>query len=667
MRTACRGDVFLREFTCSTATRFEWPRTLPRLPTLFMSPDRPAAASKSRFAMAGALAAACVLLGGVLLGVRHLTRDEPISARQVIGTSGPAALRLPAPPAISQDYVGSMTCRECHHEIWDRYQTHPMAQSLGRVQDVAVVENYSQSPPFHRGGREYYVERRGSAVLHHERQLDEVGETIYDQGVEVQYAIGSGQRGRTYIIDRGGLLFQSPISWYSENRRWDLAPGYPDHGHQRFERRIVDKCISCHAGRVAPDAAWVDHFQEPVILESAIGCERCHGPGGRHVAARRAPASPGQRDTIVNPAKLSPDRRDSVCNQCHLHGDSEILRYGRRDFDFRPGMHVGEVWSFLLSHQDHDGETTRAVSQVEQMYESACARRSNGRFACISCHDPHFSPSESEKPAFYRARCLKCHAVDDCAELSERRQAETIADSCVICHMPRLSASDVPHTSQTDHRVPRRPGGVPAKLNGTTNVAPSVDGFPEIFDLAAAPLSALEESRVRGLITAQKAEETRNHQMANRAIRYLEPVFRAAPDDHEMADYLAVCRFLERDEDSAIALWGESLQGIPVREQTLQSLVLAFRKQGKDAEALRYLDRLIKVNPWLAHFWEQRSQILSSLGRRDESLKAGLRALELDPSLRGLYRPLAGLARSLGDTVQAERLERTAQRFRPVE
>jgi|SRR5579863_8742450 len=623
-----------------------------------------AAKGKSRFATIGTLAAAGVLLAGMILGVRHLTHDEPQprDARPVVDPSEPAPLRLPAPPAVSQDYVGSLACRICHREIWDRYQTHPMAQSMGRVQDVAVVEDYSKLAPFSRGGREYYVERQGDVLLHHERQSDETGVTIYDQAVEVQYAIGSGKRGRTYVIDRGGLLFQSPITWYSEKQCWDLAPGFPVHGHLRFERRVVDKCISCHAGRAAPDAAWIDHFQEPAIFESAIGCERCHGPGGEHVAARRGPTSPEQIDTIVNPSKLSPSRRDSVCNQCHLHGDGEILRYGRRDFDFRPGMHVGEVWSFLLSHQAHDRQTTRAVSQVEQMYESACAQRSRGGLSCVSCHDPHFSPAELEKPAFYRARCLTCHAVDDCRELPERRNAPPTADSCVNCHMPRLNASDVPHTSQTDHRVPRRPNGAREKSDGT----PNVDGFPEIFDLAAAPLSALEESRVRGLIMAQRAEEARNRRMAIRGSQYLEPVFRAAPDDYEVADCLAVCRFLERDEDSAIALWIRLLQGSPVHEQTLQSLVSACRKQGRDVEALGYLERLLEVNPWHARFWEQRLQLLSKLGRREESLRSGLRAIELDPSLRELYQPVAELARSLGNREQAERLEQTLKRFKPV-
>ena len=50
--------------------------------------------------------------------------------------------------------------------------------------------------------------------------------------------LGSGRQGASYLIDRDGFLFQSPISWYAQQRRWDLSPGYQK-TNAHFDRVIV--------------------------------------------------------------------------------------------------------------------------------------------------------------------------------------------------------------------------------------------------------------------------------------------------------------------------------------------------------------------------------------------------------------------------------------------
>ncbi len=43
---------------------------------------------------------------------------------------------------------------------------------------------------------------------------------------EVAYAVGSGARSITYLVERDGRLFESPITWYTQKQQWDLSPGY---------------------------------------------------------------------------------------------------------------------------------------------------------------------------------------------------------------------------------------------------------------------------------------------------------------------------------------------------------------------------------------------------------------------------------------------------------
>jgi predicted CXXCH cytochrome family protein len=624
-----------------------------------MIPQSHVADRKPRFTRGRLLAASVALLGAAALGLQFRTAALRAGRRHTSDLKEDAVERLPVPPAVSQDYAGSTVCRDCHREVWDHYQSHPMAHSFDRVLETPPIEDYGGESHFTRAGREYYVERSDAGVWHHERQADDDGATIYDQAVEVQYVLGSGKHGRSYIIDRNGLFFMSPITWYSQKRRWDLSPGYAERDHVRFDRPVVGRCLSCHVGRVAPSAEWFDHFREPAIVEHGIGCERCHGPARAHVAWQTATEPQEQIDPIVQLSGLNSGQYDSICNQCHLHGHDEILRFGRTDFDFRPGMQVGEVWSFLMFHQGD--QTPKAVSQAEQMYGSICWQESAGRLTCVSCHDPHDSPGKAETDRFYREKCLTCHAVDDCGELPDRRHRTLMADSCVACHMPRLNASDVPHATQTDHRVLRRPGVVPAT---SRSAYATIDGNLEIFDWEWAPLSGPEILRIRGIVAAKKADQARNLQMVATARQYLELAWRAAPDDREIASHLATILFLDHNEAAAVDLWYGLLKSPPVNEETLQLLVMACQLLGRNSDALEHLNRLVEINPWQAEFWTRRAELQLSLGSREESLASGLKAIELDPSRVELYLRLAELADRLGNKEQGERLKKQGLRLK---
>ena len=52
-----------------------------------------------------------------------------------------------------------------------------------------------------------------------------------------------GGRGVAYLIERDGFLFQSPITWYSRERRWDLSPGY-EKSNVHFDRPIGPRACS---------------------------------------------------------------------------------------------------------------------------------------------------------------------------------------------------------------------------------------------------------------------------------------------------------------------------------------------------------------------------------------------------------------------------------------
>src|SRR5262249_40648092 len=161
----------------------------------------------------------------------------------------------------------------------------------------------------------FRVERQGQHVVHKLRRPATENAALFDLTQEIDIIVGSGSRGRAYLINHDGYLYQSPINWYAQQQTWDLAPNATH--EMLFDRAIDSQCVQCHLNDARPVKDSINRYEMPLAREYAIGCERCHGPGELHVKARRAgtPVEEAFDDTIVNPAKLKPSLRDAICEQ----------------------------------------------------------------------------------------------------------------------------------------------------------------------------------------------------------------------------------------------------------------------------------------------------------------------------------------------------------------
>jgi predicted CXXCH cytochrome family protein len=534
-----------------------------------------------------------------------------------------------------------------------------MAHSLIEVL-ASAVETVQQEASFDSSpGCAYEVRTTENSVTHREVLRDRDGELIYEQTVPVDYVVGSGKRGHSYLINREGLLFMSPITWYTEGQRFDLSPGYAAHSHPRFGRRLSDGCLACHSGLMARDATGPQRFSATPFIEASIGCERCHGPGRKHVEFQTSfknnrSALISTSDPIVNPSQLSSQLQDDICNQCHIQGIKRILRYGRTEYDFRPGDRLIDIWATFVSGDriDASGQATRAVSQVEQMHLSQCSQKSNGRLTCTSCHDPHRSPSPEQRVAFYRSRCLECHVDAEASCTAPHDERHAVQDSCIDCHMPRLKATDVPHTSQTDHRILRTSS---AGLRETNLSSYSTGMDPELFQDAESDLSPRALQRVRGLLLAHMANSSGNPQTARQALGMLEPLPDSFPDDTELLDALGSVSYLVGEYPSARRYWLK-LNGLQSsHESAVEGLMLVERRKANSVRALEYVDRLIELNPWREDIFHQKSHILNTLGRDAESIRAAEQGLELNPGSRSILLWLIEICEESGEKTKAEK------------
>ncbi|WP_157604986.1 multiheme c-type cytochrome [Schlesneria paludicola] len=537
-----------------------------------------------------------------------------------------------------------------------------MANSSAIVSHATPLEDFDHNSSFvvstHVGDVEYRVEKTLEGVFHHESLTDAELGSIYDQRVRVDYVIGSGRHGRSYVSEQGDCLFMSPITWYSGESNWGLSPNYRPGNNPRFERRIVLACLVCHAERVSVDRDAPNHFSSPAIQEGRIGCESCHGPGAGHVEFHQQRVQTPQQltvsDSIVNPAKLDPVRRESVCWQCHFAAEERIPRFEKLDSDFRAGDRFDDIWvAFVRGLRLGEDGSMRVASHVEQTQVSVCSQRSGGRFGCLSCHDPHSVPSETERETFYRAKCMNCHSDRGCTlSLSERTRQNS--DSCIGCHMPSHKLSRIPHTSSTDHRILRHP---------EPELPPKHDQLLTIFRPDDRKLPPVEEDRAWGLVLAKFAYLQQDVEIARVAKDKLSAVQPRVPGDNRVLEWLGVCEELLHRPEVSRDYWLQILKSAPKDEGALHRLAELSITQGQPLQIKQALTSYLNVNRWQSSYQLRLAAASGHLGQLDEAARYAVEALRINPTLATAHQILAEVYRRQGMAEHARRHQQVSKRL----
>jgi hypothetical protein len=454
---------------------------------------------------------------------------------------------------------------------------------------------------------------------------------IAQQEAESPYVIGSGEQALAFELNRGGYLFESPITWYSQKQKWDLSPGY-EKDNLHFDRLVKTACLFCHSNRFDQVAGTENHYREPIFRGHSIGCERCHGPGELHV---NNPESTDQEAlNIVNPARLEPALREAVCQQCHLQGDIRIVRAGRRLDEYRPGLPLHRFESIFVNGPNQGRR--RFFGQVEQMYESRCFIASEGKMGCISCHDPHALPSVSEKAEYYRGRCMECHAEKGCRLPRPERLAQRPDDSCIECHMPRSPNEQIPHVASTLHLIPRfarfddslAPSASPAPRTG--DAYPLIHFHQDLLD----PNERDEVKRDLGIALTEKSRAIPGMNplsVSRKALPLLEASITSRPIDPPawMSKGNALWQ-LGRREDALAALRTAAKQA-PDREETLVALGTRAAESGRVDEALDVWTRCISINPNRTDYHHVLGLVHAQRMDWPNAIESSRKAVELNP------------------------------------
>ena len=603
----------------------------------------------------------------------------------------PTSNPLPPLPAglVARGYTGSEACEPCHEEEARQYRDTGHARSAWSASQIPGLAASLQLPAevdHPASGFRYSVNLEAGRLVVRESYDLPGGQRLRTMERSARLTVGSGRLTFTSIWGRDILLasgpavelFQLPVTRYTSASFWDMSPGYDRPDHLRFDRGISERCMFCHNGMMEPVPGRAYAFRPP--LAHGIGCERCHGPGRRHVllheeegeqadgAARQA----GQ-DPIVNPENLPPERAMDICCSCHLEGRARVLRRGRKSiYEYRPGEPLGDHL-YVFAQQDSDPEIFTHSSHGERFLLSRCVKESSGRLVCAHCHEGH-RPSPRD-PSPYNAVCMRCHAAESCSRRTRTRaERKGPKDPCTDCHMVWGGTSDIPHVSTIDHWI-RRPS--PDRLPGQEavpdptehGVHPHHRGSRRLV-LLTEPVSRPDTPGERAGAFAQAyleyghgVDDPRIIKLALAAVRRalaVEPgrasLWRSLAQAQEMAgQQAAACRALQQ----AAALERED-------PGTWVMLGICRASNGRLTAARTAFAEALRLDPRSTEALNRMGFLEFARGKPERAIELYLQVLKLDPELSGTHHNRAVLHLGQGDLAQAETSWRRAVQLDPT-
>lgn len=453
-------------------------------------------------------------------------------------------------------------CAKCHNEIFSKYLGTPMANASGKASDRIFTGGFHHAP----SGIDYRVsDKDGSLWLNYSRP----GDLSLQGSHKLDYFLGSGHLGITYLYSINGYLLESPVAYYADSKAYDMKPGLTDFKTMPAALPMTRGCMRCHMSDVQrEDPGTRNHFKGVPFLHGGVTCESCHGDTTQHVSTPSTVA-------VVNPVRLDPERRDSVCIYCHLEGDTRIEHAGRSVDDYKPGDRIADYLSYFVYADDN--MMSRGVSEVEEFGLSKCKRVSGDRMSCMNCHDPHYSPPAEEQPAFYRKKCLACHNAPKYATTHFK-----MSPDCTSCHMPKGKVEKVPHIAWTDHRIRQNPDHVEASASSSPReLVPLFKETANPRDLALAYYDL-----VLGGNVAEK----------DRAWTLLLSSRNSFPNDLPVLNALGYLAQLRGNRLQAIDLYREVLKLDPIDLTATNNLAILLARSGQLREAQALWKKTFDLN-----------------------------------------------------------------------
>lgn len=329
-------------------------------------------------------------------------------------------------------YAGSSKCLQCHRAVFGNWQhtAHYLASSPASSNTVLGSFAPGSNVFAFNSAQKIVIEKRDSGLF----------QSYYVNGKLKEShrfdVVLGGVKGQTYLYWKGNGLNQLPISYYVNPGTWFLSPRYV--AGYAFDRTIGSRCFECHASYITDQSNGQQRLNateqfDKTSLVYGIDCERCHGPGAKHVDFQTNHPNVKTSMYIARFSSLSRAQKIDVCAVCHSGNKTEMLR---STFGFKPGDKLSNFKLPGLVSATDTGSLDVHGNQVQLLESSKCFM--NSQMACNTCHDVH----QNQRGAInlFTQKCMACHseANHTWCKFATPSNSQLIQTRCIDCHMPAL-------------------------------------------------------------------------------------------------------------------------------------------------------------------------------------------------------------------------------------
>lgn len=347
------------------------------------------------------------------------------------------------PPAETQHYAGSQSCRECHERFYQLWSTsfhglamQPYSDALAKEKLTPQMEDVIVGASRYRaeiGEGQGWVLGTGPEGVKRYRMEHALG------GKNVFYFLTPMEKGRLQTL---------PVAYDVNRKEWfDMAGSGVRHfpGDQRPDDPIHWKewpytfntaCYGCHVSQLSTNYDPRTDTYHTTWAEPGINCETCHGPSAEHNAiARATPKGQPLADLkIISTKTMTREQRNHLCASCHAKTTSPLTP------SYPPGAKFFDHFDLVtLENPDYyaDGRDLGENYTVTSWLMSPCVK--SGKLDCMHCHTSsgryRFKKAEDANGA-----CLPCHEDRVSSAPAHTRHPEGSAGNrCIACHMPMTS------------------------------------------------------------------------------------------------------------------------------------------------------------------------------------------------------------------------------------